>query len=56
MRITRYGSGSGWKGEKLEQQAEYWRSTLAGAPALLELPADHARPVQQSYAGGVRWR
>ena len=26
--------------------------TLAGAPALLELPTDHARPAQQDFAGG----
>ena len=40
------------EGEILQQQAEYWRSTLGGAPALLELPADHPRPAQQVYAGG----
>ena len=40
-------------GEVLQQQAEYWRRTLEGAPALLELPADHARPAQQNYAGGM---
>ena len=39
-------------GEVLEGQAEYWKRTLAGAPGLLELPSDHARPKQQSYAGG----
>ncbi len=40
------------EGEILQEQAAYWKSTLAGAPALLELPADHARPVQQDFAGG----
>jgi len=39
------------QGEVLEQQAEYWKTTLAGAPALLELPADHPRPADQEYAG-----
>ncbi len=39
------------QGEVLEQQAEYWKTTLAGAPALLELPADHVRPADQEYAG-----
>ncbi len=40
------------KGDILRQQAEYWKTTLAGAPALLEVPADHARPEQQDYSGG----
>ena len=39
------------KGEVLRQQAEYWETTLSGAPAVLELPADHARPAQQDYRG-----
>ena len=39
------------EGEVLRRQAEYWKATLDGAPALLELPADHARPAQQDYAG-----
>src|SRR6185312_842223 len=41
------------EGEILQQQAAYWKTTLAGAPALLELPTDHARPVEQSYAGAT---
>ena len=40
------------EGGMLRQQAEYWRGALAGAPALLELPWDHARPAQQNYGGG----
>ena len=39
------------EGELLQQQAGYWKQTLAGAPALLDLPADHARPAQKDYAG-----
>jgi non-ribosomal peptide synthetase component F len=39
------------EGEVLQKQAEYWKSALAGAPALLELPTDHPRPAQKSYAG-----
>jgi amino acid adenylation domain-containing protein len=39
-------------GEFLERQANYWKTALAGAPALLELPADHPRPAQQKYSGG----
>jgi amino acid adenylation domain-containing protein len=37
----------------LEEQADYWRTTLAGAPALLSLPTDYSRPPQQEYAGGT---
>src|SRR6478736_2820928 len=40
------------EGEILGRQAEYWRKTLAGAPELLEVPRDHARPAEQDYAGG----
>ncbi|MCG1043662.1 non-ribosomal peptide synthetase, partial [Mycetohabitans sp. B8] len=38
-------------GERLEAQGDYWRTTLADAPVLLELPTDHLRPAQQSFAG-----
>jgi len=41
------------EGEILEQQAEYWRKNLEGAPELLELPADRARPAQRDYIGAV---
>src|SRR6476646_8794185 len=40
------------EGEMLQQQAEYWKGALTGAPTLLELPWDHARPAQQNYGGG----
>ena len=39
------------EGEILGQQAEYWKRTLEGAPELLEIPADHARPARQDHAG-----
>ena len=38
-------------GEVLQAQSDYWRRTLAGAPAVLELPTDRRRPVQQDHAG-----
>jgi hypothetical protein len=41
------------EGEVLRKQAEYWEGVLAGAPEVLQLPADHARPEQQSYSGAT---
>ncbi|HEU4882196.1 MAG TPA: condensation domain-containing protein, partial [Longimicrobium sp.] len=41
------------EGEVLREQAAYWQQTLAGAPELLELPADHARPARQDFTGGL---
>ncbi|MFP4897349.1 condensation domain-containing protein, partial [Paraburkholderia sp. EG304] len=38
-------------GERLSNQAQYWRNTLSGAPARLALPTDRPRPAQQSFAG-----
>ncbi|WP_272902942.1 non-ribosomal peptide synthetase, partial [Xenorhabdus sp. Sc-CR9] len=39
------------QGAVLATQLAFWRQTLHGIPALLELPADHARPAVQSYRG-----
>jgi amino acid adenylation domain-containing protein/FkbM family methyltransferase len=39
------------QGEVLEEQLSYWRERLSGAPALLELPTDRARPAVQSFRG-----
>jgi amino acid adenylation domain-containing protein len=42
----------GWLAtDVVERQARYWQQTLAGAPTLLQLPSDHARPERQSYRG-----
>jgi amino acid adenylation domain-containing protein len=41
------------EGEVLREQVEYWKTTLSGAPALLELPTDHPRPARQDHAGGT---
>jgi len=38
-------------GSRLDGALEFWRRTLAGAPAALELPADHPRPRAQSNRG-----
>jgi amino acid adenylation domain-containing protein len=39
------------QGQALQDQIDFWRTTLAGAPALIELPLDRPRPPVQSYAG-----
>jgi acyl carrier protein len=41
------------QGEVLEKQLGYWKTQLAGAPALLELPTDRSRPARQSYRGAT---
>ena len=35
----------------LDQQLDYWKQKLTGAPALLDLPTDWPRPAEQSYRG-----
>ncbi len=40
-----------FSGERLQTQSAYWRTTLAGAPVLIDLPTDRPRPSQQSFAG-----
>jgi amino acid adenylation domain-containing protein len=54
-----YGEYSAWqrewlRGPELERQLGYWKSQLAGAPVLLELPLDHPRPPDQAYRGARR--
>src|SRR5215213_2232662 len=54
--IVQYADYAQWQrehlaGEVLEQQLQYWREQLAGAPPLLELPADRPRPAVQSFRG-----
>ncbi len=39
------------QGEILESHLSYWKRQLADAPALLELPQQHARPAVQSSRG-----
>ncbi len=56
---VQYGDYAHWQrqrlsGERLERQIAWWREELAGAPALLELPADRPRPPVQSFRGGQR--
>ncbi|HEV2735895.1 MAG TPA: condensation domain-containing protein, partial [Longimicrobiaceae bacterium] len=53
---VQYADYAAWQrrwvdGETLREQADYWTAALAGAPELLELPADHARPARQDFRG-----
>ncbi|HEX5884977.1 MAG TPA: amino acid adenylation domain-containing protein, partial [Pyrinomonadaceae bacterium] len=40
-------------GEVLENELDYWREQLKGAPEILELPSDHPRPPVRSFRGAV---
>ncbi len=53
---VQYGDFAQWQkeylqGETLNRLIEFWKKTMVGAPALLELPADRARPPIQSHHG-----
>jgi amino acid adenylation domain-containing protein len=39
------------EGAALERQLDFWRRSLEGAPAALELPTDFSRPAEQSFRG-----
>lgn len=42
--------------QEAQVQLSYWQQTLAGSPALLELPYDRPRPSEQTYNGDqIRW-
>ncbi|MFZ6658964.1 amino acid adenylation domain-containing protein [Undibacterium sp. TJN19] len=40
------------QGDILQNQLDYWKNHLGGAPALLELPTDRVRPADQNHRGG----
>nr|WP_254367134.1 amino acid adenylation domain-containing protein [Paraburkholderia sp. NMBU_R16] len=37
--------------DTIARQAKYWKTTLAGAPVLLDLPTDRQRPPQRDHRG-----
>ncbi len=39
------------QGEVLQQQLDFWKVQLSNSPALLELPLDHSRPMEQGHKG-----
>jgi amino acid adenylation domain-containing protein len=39
------------QGEVVERQLAYWKTQLAGEPAVLQLPCDRPRPAFQTYRG-----
>ncbi|MDT5062902.1 MAG: hypothetical protein QOH63_3361, partial [Acidobacteriota bacterium] len=44
------------QGEVLEEQLDYWKKQLAGAPSALELPTTHPRPLVPTYSGATQSR
>ncbi|MGI9290684.1 MAG: non-ribosomal peptide synthase/polyketide synthase [Gammaproteobacteria bacterium] len=54
--VTQYVDYAAWQrqhliGAELDGELNFWRRELSGSPTILELPADHARPVSPSYRG-----
>ena len=43
------------QGDVLQNQLDYWKQHLAGAPAVLEFPTDRPRPPVQTYRGARQW-
>ncbi|MCS6297128.1 MAG: amino acid adenylation domain-containing protein [Nitrospira sp.] len=53
---VRYADYARWQrdwmtGEILDRELGYWKRTLAGAPSMLSLQPDHARPTVQTFRG-----
>jgi amino acid adenylation domain-containing protein len=56
--LLQYADYAAWQqtaltGEVLAEQVAYWKGALAGAPELLELPADRPRPAVRSPRGAA---
>ncbi len=53
-----YSDFAKWQIDRIDEgaydhQLAYWKETLAGAPAVLELPTDQPRPSALTYRGGA---
>jgi amino acid adenylation domain-containing protein len=56
---VQYADYAAWQrtwfsGEVLDRQLAYWKQQLGGAPEVLDLPTDRARPPVPSHRGGRR--
>ncbi|WP_103349446.1 non-ribosomal peptide synthetase [Amycolatopsis sp. CA-128772] len=56
--VVQYGDFAHWQRNRLSGPAlaaltAFWRSTLDGAPLVLELPADRPRPPRRSFGGAT---
>ncbi|MBS9444487.1 non-ribosomal peptide synthetase, partial [Photorhabdus heterorhabditis] len=56
--VIQYPDYAAWQrqwlsAERTRIQSDYWRTMLADAPVLLDLPTDRPRPPEQSFAGNV---
>ena len=40
-------------GERMRGQLDFWKTALAGAPPVLDLPTDRPRPASRSHRGGL---
>ncbi len=53
---VQYADWAAWQkqhvaGERYEKQLQFWRDSLAGAPAVIDLAPDRARPAVQRFEG-----
>jgi amino acid adenylation domain-containing protein len=56
-----YADYAAWERQRhsngaIEQDIEYWKAKLAGAPAVLELPTDRPRPAERAMRGAIEQR
>src|SRR5262249_31430934 len=56
--VIHYADYAAWQrawlsGAVLDQQLEYWKKRLNGAPGILELPSDYARPAMMKHEGAA---